>query len=276
MENLPPPPGGDVNRGPTLIVLCSVMLAFSTVTTAMRIGTRVVNRQLSWDDYTIFIAWTLLLIGTIFNFLELRSGFGRHGYYLTPDRIMSSVKWSWMSQFFLFLILCVTKISISLFVLRIKDTGWLKWTLIALMTGLVATTIPCVVVLLAQCDPVHAFWDRTAGTCWRPEIYANVIWAQVGERLDESGMCEAEMNSLFDIFRLPTLAVADCRLVEYTSRTVSQSCGRRIDECWTSVRTQASSTSKTDGCSATCCAAVRASLSLNAASPDPTCKHSRR
>ena len=49
------------------------------------------------------------------------------------------------------------------------------------MAGLVVTTGFCEIVLGAQCQSIYAFWDRSAGTCWDPTIYNNVIWAQVGK-----------------------------------------------------------------------------------------------
>ena len=178
---LPEPRGGDVDRGGTLIVLCTLGGSLSTATFFMRIGIRALNRQFGWDDWTITAAWIFLLVGMSMNGLEYHSGFGRHQFYLNHLQVQSILKWSWLSQFFLFLTICLVKISISLFILRIKRRGWLKWALYALMAGLVVTTVPCIVMLLAQCQPVRAYWDRATGKCWNPHFYANAIWAQVGE-----------------------------------------------------------------------------------------------
>ena len=185
-----PPPDGNVNRGSSLVVICAVMGSLSTATMVMRIGIRSVNRQLGWDDLTIGLAWSFLIIGMSFNGLEYHFGFGRHIFYLSHDQVESVLKWSWLTQFFLFLTICLTKVSISLFILRIKKTGWLKWALYALIVGLLATTIPCLVILLAQCQPLYAFWDRAAGVCWNTHIYADAIWAQVGKPCSRPGKVE--------------------------------------------------------------------------------------
>ena len=177
---LPEPPDGNVNRGLTLVIICIVMACVATTTFIMRIGIRSATRNLGWDDFVVSLAWIFLMMGMSFNGLEYHSGFGRHLFYLSRAQVESVLKWSWLTQFFLFLTICLTKIAISLFILRIKHTGWLKWALYALIAGLVATTVPCLVILLAQCQPLHAFWNRTAGTCWNPHVYANAIWVQVG------------------------------------------------------------------------------------------------
>ena len=79
------------------------------------------------------------------------------------------------------LLYVLSKYPISLFILRIKRMGWLKWALYALMAGLVAITVPYLVILLAQCQLVKAFWSQAEGECWDPHVYANAIWAQVRE-----------------------------------------------------------------------------------------------
>ena len=178
-SQIPRPPDGDVNRGTTFIVLAAVFAFLSTATTATRLTVRTLNRQLGWDDFCIGVASTLVLIQLVFNGLQYHAGDGRHLYYLTESQVESSLKWDYITEFFLFLVICVTKISICLFVLRIKNKGWLKWCLYALMAGLVITTLVCEIILFAQCQPIHAFWDKK-GTCWNPTIYNDAIWAQVG------------------------------------------------------------------------------------------------
>lgn len=179
MDPQSPPPAGDVNRGTTFIALAVVFGFLSTATTAIRIGIRALSHQLGWDDLAIVLASSLVAIELVFNGLQYHTGDGRHMYYLTESQVVTTLKWGYVTEFFLFLIICFTKISICLFVLRIKKTGWLKWCLYTLMGGLVITTLVCEVILFAQCRPIHAFWDRKSGTCWDPVIYNDAIWAQV-------------------------------------------------------------------------------------------------
>ena len=162
------------------MVLAVVLGFISTATTAMRLGMRGIKRQLGLDDFFIGLASGLLIGQLVFNGLQYHSGDGRHIFYLTESQTRQALKWRYITEFFLFLIICIAKVSICLFVLRIKNSGWLKWCLYSLMTGLVITTMSCEIILLAQCRPIHAYWDGMRGKCWNPAIYNDAIWAQVG------------------------------------------------------------------------------------------------
>ncbi len=176
----PSRPDGDVDRGTTLIVLAAVLTFFSTITTIMRIFIRAIKHQLGWDDFSITLAILLLLVQLTFTGLEYHAGDGHHVFYLKTSQRVEVVKWNYITEFLLFFIICLTKISICLFILRIKKTGWLKWCLYGLMAGLVVTTLVCEIILFAQCQPIRAWWDRSAGKCWNLAIYNGSIWVQIG------------------------------------------------------------------------------------------------
>ncbi len=180
MENLGPPPGGDVTRGTTFIILVGVFTFLSTITTALRLGVRFANRQQGWDDFTIALAMFLVLVQVVFNGLQYHAGFGRHAYYLSRIEALDAIKWSYVTMTLFFVIVCLTKISICLFILRIKKTGWLKWVLYTLMTGQVISTAAPEMVMLAQCQPIRSFWDRSIGKCWDQTTYNAVVWAHFG------------------------------------------------------------------------------------------------
>lgn len=180
MNSLERPAKGDVNHGTSFMIIAALFLALSVITTSVRVAVRSVKHQLGWDDYAISLATILALVEIVFNGLEVKEGAGRHAFYLSTGQQQRSLKWVYVTQYFLFIIICTTKIGICLFILRIKNTGWLRWCLFALMAGLVLTTLPCIIILSAQCRPIRAFWDPQAGTCWSKNIYNNAIWVQVG------------------------------------------------------------------------------------------------
>ena len=153
METLPPPLGGDVNRGQTFIILVAVLGFVSVITTVLRVGVRIANHQQGWDDYTIALATLLLLIQVVLSGLQYHAGIGRHMVYLSLDQNMDALKWSYVTILLFFVAVCLTKVSICLFILRIKKTGWLKWVLYTLMTGLVITTAAPEIILFMQCQP---------------------------------------------------------------------------------------------------------------------------
>ena len=168
------------NPGTSLIIITAVFATISVLTTAIRVGVKAYQRQLKWEDHIILLAMILLLCQTTFNGLQYRWGSGSHIGTLDPDEIMQTLKYVYITEFFLFFVVLFTKASICFFTLRIKNTRNLRYSLYALMGGLVITSGICEIVLGAQCQPIYAFWDRAAGTCWDPKLYNDVIWAQVG------------------------------------------------------------------------------------------------
>lgn len=164
-----------------MVVLVSVFTSVSIICTAIRVGARRMRHQLGLDDLFIVLAVILAIVQSSFNILRVHNGFGQHEDTLSDDQIQEVLKWTWYSQFFLFLVLPLTKISICFLILRTRSVGWLKWFLYGLMTGLVLTNGLCIIILLVQCRPLHAYWNRSAGTCGKVSIYNDAIWVQVGK-----------------------------------------------------------------------------------------------
>ncbi|MCJ1449297.1 MAG: hypothetical protein MMC23_009817 [Stictis urceolatum] len=189
LKPLHPPPDGDVSRGPALVIVCAVFGAIATVSTALRLGVRAISHKLDCDDLMIAIATALLIVQTVLTGLVFQNGGGRHQYYLKPEEIKPALKWNYITEILLFLIIPFTKISICFFVLRIKNTGWLKWLLYGVIAGLIITTLVPIVILLAQCRPIRAFWDKTAGTCWDPRILNDVNYFQVAYSILSDVIC---------------------------------------------------------------------------------------
>ena len=184
MPGLPPAPvpSDHDNISPGLIFILAFFGFFATASTVLRLIVRGASRLIWWDDITITAALILQLVNIIFIVFEIHNGLGQHRYFLSDDEYTNAIMWGWMTQPLLFVILCLTKISICLFILRIRNTGWLRWFLWGLMIGLVVTTIPPLVVLFAECHPIQATWDkRINGKCWKVDIYFDIIWLQVGE-----------------------------------------------------------------------------------------------
>ena len=102
-----------------------------------------------------------LLVATsrfIFQILQSAHGNGRHKVYLSDEAYTLSSKWGWYAQLGLFGGNAFVKISICLLILRIKNTPFLKRLMFGVIGGLVLTNITFVIILLAQCSPVNAYW----------------------------------------------------------------------------------------------------------------------
>ena len=169
------------NRGTNVLVLTSVFTALSFCTTFVRLLIRKLDRHLGWDDLAISIAVGFTLFALPFTVLAVKDGYGQHSSILSKAQSQNVLKWLFLIEFALFITLPLTKMSICFFILRIKNTGWLKWWLWTMMAGLVLTNLVPIIVLCAQCQPVRAYWDRGAGSCWDAKVYDIAIWIGVGK-----------------------------------------------------------------------------------------------
>ena len=98
-------------------------------------------------------------------------GFGRHVFYLSQSQLSHAVKYQHFAILSNILSTTFARISICMFLLSIFkiDRRW-RGGLLALITFLVVSTIPIVVIIFAQCRPIRKLWyPQTPGQCWRPE-----------------------------------------------------------------------------------------------------------
>ena len=166
------------NAGPTLLAIAIVVLILVLTTTALRITVRAKRHALGGDDYTIAAA-SLLTIGRVTcQIISVQHGNGRHREVLSKEDYQYVNFLTWLTQLFLFPILCLLKISVCLLVLRIKSTKLLRYCLWALIVLLILTTLLPDIVLLAECDPVSAYWTSQHDKCWTPNVRIYSIYLQ--------------------------------------------------------------------------------------------------
>jgi hypothetical protein len=176
----PTPLPPDENVGPVLLILSAVLIAFATVTAGLRIYVRTHNRNLGWDDYTMVIALAFGITRYGCEIGQHKHGNGRHRVYIAPADYVKLNMYGWLAQIFLFASICVLKISICLLILRIKDTRWLRNLLYGVMAGLVLTNGGVIVILLAECSPVEAYWTGV-GWCWESKVRIYSIYLTIGK-----------------------------------------------------------------------------------------------
>lgn len=168
------------DAGPTLLGISITILILVLTTTALRIAVRAKRSNLGADDYTIAAA-SLLTIGRVTcQFISVGYGNGRHREFLSVHAYQRINFLTWLTQLFLFPILCLLKISVCLLVLRVKSTKALRYGLWSLMVLLVLSTLLPEIVLLAECDPVSAYWMSHADRCWDPNVRIYSIYLQTG------------------------------------------------------------------------------------------------
>jgi len=61
IQHLPAPPGGDVNRGPSLLAQFWTEIALGIVLICMRFWSRISAKNLGWDDFFMLITLASIL-----------------------------------------------------------------------------------------------------------------------------------------------------------------------------------------------------------------------
>ncbi|KAM5350127.1 hypothetical protein ACJ41O_006632 [Fusarium nematophilum] len=168
-DPLPP----DENVGPVLLGVSGTLIVLVVTTTSLRIWVRCALRSLKWDDYTIVIAALLGIARFAIQVVQVGVGNGRHIWYISKEDYMTNTMLGLIAIMLLFASMCFLKISILLLLLRLEGSRRLRYSIWAIIAGLVITNFGCNIIFLAECDRFEAYWTGV-GKCWdvRVRIYA--------------------------------------------------------------------------------------------------------
>ncbi|CCF45183.1 hypothetical protein CH063_14348 [Colletotrichum higginsianum] len=174
----PSPLPPDENVNPVLLGISGVLIFFVIFTTSVRLYVRFSLRHTGWDDYLMGVVASLGIVRYGVQCAQGASGNGRHRWYISNDDYVHNNMLGWFAQILLFSSICLLKCSIMLLLLRIKNSSRLKYFLWTVMSGLIVTNVGVIVILLAECDPVEAYWTGV-GTCWDPKIRIYSIYLTI-------------------------------------------------------------------------------------------------
>ena len=112
-----------------------------------------------------------------FVMLEVYYGLGRHIQYLPADHYVEFLKYNFLDWVQVFIILALSKISISLFLLRISKFERWRNFLFGLIEFIIITHTPLTILFLLQCIPLNKNWDTSVpGHCFsKPSVEIIII-----------------------------------------------------------------------------------------------------
>lgn len=89
-----------------------------------------------------------------------------------PERIMYTVKWVYLCEFFSILCPCFGRVSFALLLLSIIPPNTSRrvflWCIIAVQ---VVVDVGTVIISFSQCRPIEGFWDQSIESdCWPPYV----------------------------------------------------------------------------------------------------------
>lgn len=193
MTIFPPPSDGDQDRASALLAVYWVLFPFTFALICARFFVRIRIRGLGLDDYTMLLAWVIVLeadriavlltlhqgLLTVSNALATVSmlhGGARHIYYLTLEEIAFVFKITFISSRFTSAAAAIGKSSVGFLLLRIMGPNcfWQRWYIYINVTVYLGIAFLSFVIQIVQCAPTKALWEAVAGSrCWSPEVAAD-------------------------------------------------------------------------------------------------------
>ena len=131
----------------------------------------------------LIILQSFSLSGMAVVLAEVHYGAGRHAAYLTPAIVRTGLKLNFVTQPMYLWGNTFTKISISLFILRLTPAIEYRWFLWGMITFMSVYTTVFFVTILLSCTPIWAVWDLSVkAKCFSPAnllalAYLNVCGA---------------------------------------------------------------------------------------------------
>lgn len=195
------------NNAQKINIITGVLFGLAMVFFILRIYVRIVfTKLMGADDWSMVVAMILTVLVVVASFKETSLGIGRHE---TDPVFIANFEgiffWLWMRSLFIVTAICVTKVSVGFFLLRIMDGSKYKRLIQGMIVFLFMFTFSSIFVLIFQCRPVEAAWQYslrpnpwgTGGTarCYTQNTFRNI------------GLINGAINIITDFFFV-TLPIA--------------------------------------------------------------------
>ncbi|KAF4536502.1 Integral membrane protein [Lasiodiplodia theobromae] len=149
------------SRAPLILLGNILPQSLATLFVLARITTKsLLSHTWGPDDTTLTLSWLSSLALTVLSCLQTRYGAGQHLATVPLSNVKPSLQLAYATLLLYNLTLCLTKVSVSLFYLRVFADRWNKHLSLAALAFVVVYTVPLEVVSIAQCRPVAGVWDR--------------------------------------------------------------------------------------------------------------------
>lgn len=114
----------DINRGPQILAVCGTLVGLAVAAVSLRVWVRAtITRQLGWDDGLVAAAAAVMLAEMLVIVPEVRHGAGRHVQHIRPaSDVVVGLHLNFVTQPLCLVSLCCTKVSVGLFLLRLKPS----------------------------------------------------------------------------------------------------------------------------------------------------------
>ncbi|XXG99322.1 hypothetical protein Hte_005659 [Hypoxylon texense] len=172
----------NATSGPAIIAVTSILLAIAVIIVGLRCYVRsLVSKNIGWDDGIMLFTLCILVAGDAVIFEMVSVGVGYHLFEL-PDpeaAALQLLKWNSVYQVLNVVGAFFTKLSIGLFLLRLKNSRRFRLVIWLFLTPLAITTLVLVLTVLLQCIPLEALWTPSIhGRCIAQDVPLTVSYVQ--------------------------------------------------------------------------------------------------
>lgn len=196
-QGLPDEDQGPVILGATLTVTIAALI---TMATRLYVRVRMI-RNVGWDDYVMITAMVLVctrsiiscprgrsalltrrqcIVGQIIVIPEVYLGAGRHKEHIDPIDFANGYKLNFITQPIYLFAICLVKISVGFFLLRVAVAAVYRRIIIGIMIFMGFYTIGCFFTIVLQCTNLAIQWDPTVtGTCWSAHTIKTLSYVNV-------------------------------------------------------------------------------------------------
>ncbi|KAG6362935.1 hypothetical protein INS49_008030 [Diaporthe citri] len=159
----------DINRGPQILAVCGTLVGLAVAAVSLRVWVRAtITRQLGWDDGLIVAAAAVMLAEMLVIVPEVRHGAGRHVQHIRPaSDVVVGLHLNFVTQPLCLVSLCCTKVSVGLFLLRLKPSLRFVWFIRGVIVFIVLSAAGNFLTVFFQCTPLEFIWDHSipGGRC---------------------------------------------------------------------------------------------------------------
>ncbi|KAI0384613.1 hypothetical protein F5Y04DRAFT_277339 [Hypomontagnella monticulosa] len=171
------------NLGPAVLSVAWVFAGISILVVAARFYVRIrIVRKLGIDDYIILLTLALGLGNSVFLTISSSWGLGKHIDILSaqPERIVHTIKWVHLCEFFSIMSPGFGRISYAFLLLSLSPPNRTRqaflWTIIAIQF---VVDVAMVCISFVQCRPITGWWDHNVDAdCWSPTVQQNAAFFQ--------------------------------------------------------------------------------------------------
>ncbi|KAF2124902.1 hypothetical protein P153DRAFT_425966 [Dothidotthia symphoricarpi CBS 119687] len=148
----------DEDQGPVILGATLTVTIAALMTTLTRVYVRLrMIRNVGWD----------CVVGQIVIIPEVHLGAGRHRVHVDPESFKEGFRLNFVTQPIYLIAICLVKISVGFFLLRIAVATVYRRIIISTMVFMGVYTVGCFLTIMLQCTNLALLWDPyVKGTCW--------------------------------------------------------------------------------------------------------------